>query len=115
MKARAQLCLANTLMTVGVLPWALILVWVAAFFALTPAGGPPAIPIIDSLGMIGLMGMSFLFGLCVAGPGAVWSWLLTRDAEEGGSRKAPLFRSLVLLALLGPVLVPFLMSTFRIR
>ncbi|ALK96870.1 hypothetical protein AB595_04045 [Massilia sp. WF1] len=102
MKARAQLCLANTLMTVGVLPWALILVWVAAFF-------------IDPLGMIGLMGMSFLFGLCVAGPGAVWSWLLTRDAEEGGSRKAPLFRSLVLLALLGPVLVLFLMSTFRIR
>jgi len=101
-------------MTVGVLPRVLILVWVAAFFALRPTGGPPAIPIIDPLGMIGLMGMTFLFGLCVAGPGAVWSWLLTHDAEEGGSRQAPLLRSLVLLALLGPVLALFLMSPFGI-
>jgi hypothetical protein len=114
MKARSQLCLANLLMTVGVAPWVLTLVWVGAFFALTPRGGPPAIPILDPLGMIGFMGMTFLFGLCVAGLGAVWSWLLTRNAEELGARRAPVFRSLVLAALLAPPFLVWLAAVLKI-
>jgi hypothetical protein len=57
--------------------------------------------------------MTFLFALCVAGLGAFWSWLLTRDGEEGGARRAPLFRSIVLLSLLGPPLALWLAAAFR--
>jgi hypothetical protein len=114
MKPRSQLCLANLLMTVGVTPWVLTLLWVGAFFAVTPPGGPPGMPIFDPLSMIGFMGMTFLFGLCVAGLGALWSWLLTRDAEELGSRRTPVFRSLVLLALLAPPLLMWLQGALKI-
>jgi hypothetical protein len=107
MSLRSQLRLANTLMTIGVLPWLLTLAWLAAFFILTPPGGPPAIPILDPLGMIGFMVMSFLFGLCVAGAGAFWSWVLTRDGEEG-TRASSVFRSAVLMAMLGPLLMQWL-------
>jgi hypothetical protein len=110
MKPRSQLWLANLLMTVGVAPWVLTLVWVGTFFAVTPPGGPPGMPILDPLSMIGFMGMTFLFGLCVAGLGVLWSWLLTRDAEELGSRRAPVFRGLVLAALLLPLAALPLMS-----
>ena len=50
MKPRSQLCFANLLMTVGVLPWLLMVAWLIAFFLRTPRGGPPAIPIIDPIG-----------------------------------------------------------------
>lgn len=114
MKPRLQLSLANALMTIGVLPWVLTLGWVAAFFLATPPGGPPAIPILDPLGMIGLMGMSFMFAFCVAGLGACWSWLLTRDDEELGARRAPLYRTIVLMALLGPPLALWLAAALKI-
>jgi hypothetical protein len=67
MAPRSQRCLANLLMTVGVTPWLLTLAWFAAFFVMTPSGGPPAIPILDPLSMAGFMGTVFVFGLCVAG------------------------------------------------
>jgi hypothetical protein len=114
MKPRWQLRFATLLMTVGVAPWVLTLAWVGAYFAVTPPGGPPGMPILDPLSMIGFMGMTFIFGLCVAGLGAAWSWLLTRDAEETGSRRAPLFRSFVLLALLGPPLALWLATALKI-
>jgi hypothetical protein len=103
MKPRTQLCLANLLMAVGVTPWMLTLAWAGAFFLMTPPGGPPAIPILDPLSMVGFMGLVFVLALCVAGLGAAWSWLLTRDAEEAGSPSpSVVYRNLVLLALLGP-------------
>jgi hypothetical protein len=108
MKAQHQLICANTLMTLGVLPWLLTLVWVAAIFILTPAGGPPAVPMLDPLAMIGFMGMTFLFALCVAGLGACWSWLLTRDGEPVGTRASRLFRGAVLVAMLGPPVAQWL-------
>jgi hypothetical protein len=108
MNPRHQLYCANTLMTVGVLPWLLTLVWVAAIFMLTPAGGPPAVPMLDPLSMIGFMGMTFLFALCVAGLGACWSWLLTRDGEPVGTRASRVFRGAVLVAMLGPLVVQWL-------
>jgi hypothetical protein len=114
MKPRSQLRFANLMMTVGVTPWLLALAWAGAFLMLTPVGGPPAIPILDPLSMIGFMGTMFLFALCVAGLGAAWSWLLTRDDEELGARRAPLFRSLVLLALIGPLLALWLANTLRL-
>ena len=113
MNPRYQLYCANTLMTVGVLPWLLTLVWVAAIFVLTPAGGPPAVPMLDPLGMIGFMGMTFLFALCVAGLGACWSWLLTRDGEPVGTRASQVFRGAVLVAMLGPVLAQWLAVLLR--
>jgi hypothetical protein len=112
-KPRFQLCFANVLMTVGVLPWLLTLAWVAAFFMTAVPGQPPMVAILDPLGMVGFVMMTFLFALCVAGLGAFWSWLLTRDGEEGGARRAPLFRSIVLLALLGPPLALWLAAAFR--
>jgi hypothetical protein len=114
MKPRSQLVLANLLMTVGVMPWVLTLAWVGAFFAVTRPGGPPGMPILDPLSMVGFMGMTFLFGLGVAGLGATWSWLLTRSDEELGSRKAPGFRSLVPLALLVPPLLIWLEGALKI-
>jgi hypothetical protein len=108
MKAQHQLCFANTLMTLGVLPWLLTLVWVAAIFMLTPAGGPPAVPMLDPIGMIGFMGMTFLFALCVAGLGACWSWLLTRDGEPVDTRASRVFRGAVLVAMLGPLVAQWL-------
>jgi hypothetical protein len=108
MNPRHQLYCANTLMTLGVLPWLLTLVWVAAIFMLTPAGGPPALPMLDPLSMIGFMGMTFLFALCVAGLGACWSWLLTRDGEPEEARASRVFRGVVLVAMLGPLLAQWL-------
>jgi hypothetical protein len=104
-KPRYQLWMANVLMTVGALPWLLTLAWVGAFFMTAAHGRPPAVPVLDPLGMIGFMGMTFLFALCVAGLGAFWSWVLTYDEQGPASRTARVFRSAVLLALLAPLLV----------
>jgi hypothetical protein len=114
MKPRLQLCFANALMTVGVLPWLLTLAWVAVFFMTALPGRAPKVPILDPLGMIGFIGMSFLFGLCVAGLGACWSWTLTREDEAPGTRRSRVFRSAVLLALLAPPLALWLAEALGI-
>jgi Kef-type K+ transport system membrane component KefB len=105
MKPRSQLCFANLLMTVGVLPWLLMVAWLIAFFLLTPRGGPPGIPIIDPIGMIGLTMTAFVFSLCVAGLGAFWSWRLVRAYAEMRSRTMAVIRAVVLLLLVAPLLV----------
>jgi hypothetical protein len=109
---RYQLWMANGLMAVGVLPWLLTLAWVTAFFMTAVPGRSPAVPILDPLGMIGFMGMVSLFALCVAGLGAAWSWILTRDDDYLGSRTPRVFRGFVLLALLAPLLLLWLASMF---
>jgi hypothetical protein len=38
MKPRSQLCFANLLMTVGALPWLLMVAWLIAFFLRGGAG-----------------------------------------------------------------------------
>lgn len=108
MTTRSRLRAANLLMTFGVLPWLLVLAWVMAFFLTTVPGRPPRVFIIDPLGMIGLMMMSFLFALCVAGAGLIWSWLLTRAGADAASRTTLACRWLVVLALLGPPLALWL-------
>lgn len=112
MNPRTQLRAANALMTAGVLPWLLVLAWVAAFLATAAPGRPPTVPMLDPLGMIGLMGMVFLFAACVAGLGAFWSWILTRDGELPGTGASQIFRGLVLLALLGPLLLVWGLAAF---
>jgi asparagine N-glycosylation enzyme membrane subunit Stt3 len=81
-----------------------------AFFLTTVPGQPPKVPIIDPLGMIGLLMMSFIFTLVMAGIGALWSWSLTTRNAEIRSLSALTFRLVTAFVLIAPFLLSFYLS-----
>jgi hypothetical protein len=79
---RRQLCLANSLIILGLFPFAAVCGWIAAFHWTMVPGQPPRVPIIDPIGMVGLWLVSLAVTAFVAGSGAVWSWMITRAYPE---------------------------------
>jgi hypothetical protein len=82
MTPRRQLCIANSLIILGLFPFAAVSGWIAAFFWTTVPGQSPRVPIIDPIGMVGLWLVSLAVTAFVAGSGAVWSWMITRAYPE---------------------------------
>lgn len=82
MSPRRQLCIANSLIVLGLLPFLAVCAWVALFLATTVPGRPPHVPIIDPIGMVGLWLASLGFSALVSGSSAVWSWMITRAYPE---------------------------------
>jgi hypothetical protein len=113
MSPRHQLRIANILIGIGVLPLALILGWTMAFFLTAVPGQPPKVPIIDPLGMIGLLIMSFLITLVMAGIAACWSWSLTTRHVDIRSSAALAFRLVTALVLSAPFLLTYYLSLRR--
>lgn len=110
MSPRHQLRIANILIAIGVLPLALVLCWTIAFFMTTVAGQAPKIPIIDPIGMIGLLMMSFIITLVMAGISALWSWSLTYRNDEIRSSSALALRIITALVLIAPFLLSYYLS-----
>ena len=69
-------------MSAGILPLALYIAWAAAFLLTTVPGQPPAIPIIDPIGMLGL---GMVVYLTVTGRGRT-----PRTGEPEADREAAL-------------------------
>ena len=114
MTPRCQSISANFLMSAGILPLALYIAWAAAFLLTTVPGQPPAIPIIDPIGMPGLGMVVYLGALVVAGLGMVWSWLLARAYPERRMRGALVLRAFVVLVLATPFAFSFLASMHHV-
>jgi hypothetical protein len=110
MSPRHQLRIANILIGIGVLPLALVLCWITAFFLTAVRGQAPKVPIIDPIGMIGLLVMSFIITLVMAGISALWSWSLTTRNTEIRSRAALTFRLVTALVLIAPFLLSYYLS-----
>jgi hypothetical protein len=110
---RQQLRTANVMMGLGLLPLALVVVWTTAFFLTLVPGRPPTVPIIDPIGMIGLLLMSFIATLAIAAPGAFWSWWITHRHAELRSRTVQALRLLTVLVLASPFLLSYWLSTWR--
>lgn len=113
MAPRHQLRIANILIGIGVAPLALVLCWTIAFFLTAVPGQPPKIPIIDPIGMIGLLIVSFLITLVMAGTAACWSWSLTSTHAEIRSRTALSFRLVTAAVLIAPFLLTYYLSIRR--
>src|SRR5450830_21007 len=105
MTPQRQLHWANFWSAVGMLPFGLVVSWTALFFVSTTPGKPPAIPILDPIGMIGLGIMTLLCMLAVAGPQLWWGWKLTSYYTELRSRTALVLRFTAALLLLSPYLL----------
>lgn len=113
MSPRHQLKIANILIALGVLPLALVLCWSVAFLLTTVPGQSPTVPIIDPIGMIGLLITSFLITLVVAGLATCWSWSLTTRHAEIRSWASLTFRLVTALVLIAPFLLSYYLSIRR--
>jgi CHASE2 domain-containing sensor protein len=109
MPPRRKLRIANMLMGLGMIPFALVFCWALAFLLTTVPGEPPKVPIIDPIGMVGLLVTSFVITAVVAGTSALWSWSLTSSNIEIRSWSALAFRLATVLLLSGPVLLSYLL------
>lgn len=110
MSPHKKLVIANTLMTVGVLPLACVSVWLACILSAAP-GRQPIMPIIDPFVMMGIFAMSFLFTATVAGVSAAWSWDVVRACPDSRSRVALGLRLLTAALLASPFVLAFLAQT----
>lgn len=101
---RIQIRCANALMAIGSMPLAFTVCWSILFFLTTERGAPPRVPILDPIGMIGLLTTCFLVALLLGGAGLAWSWLVTWAWPE--QRPATIrFRMFTALALASPLLL----------
>ena len=100
------------MMGLGMLPLLLVGCWILAFFLTTERGQPPIVPIIDPIGMIGILLVSFLITAVLAGGGALWSWILVIRNKELRSGRARTLRLATALLLASPFVLPFLLRLF---
>ncbi len=112
MPSNRQLPIADCMMGVGMLPLLLVGCWILAFFLTNERGQPPAIPIIDPIGMIVILLVSFLLSAVVAGGAALWSWILVVRHSELRSRRARTLRLATALLLASPFVLTSLLRLF---
>jgi hypothetical protein len=105
MSPQNKLRIASILMELGILPWVLTLVWVAATLLLNVRGRPPRIFMLDPIAMVGVMMVTFAIAVIVAGLSTLWSLLLTIHHEHLRSRKIVILRIIVAMALGLPLLL----------
>gem|GEM_PF-2594858 len=103
MRAQRQLAVANLLMLLGLAPLLLGAAWVVAalWYAGQHSGAAGGS---DAFLMIAVLGMTYIFALLVAAPGALWSRSLVRRHAPLRTRTATVMKWLVVTALMAPVL-----------
>jgi hypothetical protein len=107
MSPRTKLAMANVLMCVGAVPLTFFVVWLTGILTWAP-GYQAIIPIMDPLGMIGPLALSFIFTAAVAGTSAAWSWDLVRANPQSRSRVALGLRLMTAALLISPFALLFL-------
>lgn len=107
MSTRTKLVIANVLMSVGVVSLAFFVVWLMAILTWAP-DYRAIIPIMDPLGMIGPLALSFIFTAAVAGTSAAWSWDLVRENPQSRSRVGRGLRLMTVALLISPFMLLFL-------
>ena len=105
MTPQRKLRISSILMILGIAPWVIILVWVAAIFLLNMHGRPPRVFMLDPIGMIGIMILAFTIAAICGGLSTIWSLSLTRYNPELCSKRFLFFRGAVILAIVGPALL----------
>ena len=109
MLPRTKLCIANVLMSIGLIPLTLLVVLLVDVMTWTPARHS-VISMPDPLALIGIFAIGFIFTLAVAGVAAAWSWDVARAHPEQRSRTALGLRLLTALILISPFVLVFLMQ-----
>lgn len=105
MNPSRQLKISTILMGFGVLPLGLVVAWISAFFLTSVPGQAPRIAIIDPIGMVGLLLVSFIITCLVAGGSAIWSWVLVIKHKDIRSRRALVLRLVTALVIASPFLL----------
>lgn len=90
-----QFRIAYFLMMVGTVPWIAMLAWVVTILVFNKHGRPPAVFMLDPIGMVGLMLAVYTFALVFAGTGACWSFLITRRYPELGTKEVASLRATI--------------------